>query len=103
MKSKAYVKSINLPPAPPPTRPVTIAEKHAPLCGLERITDEQRERAVKASLQAAENAWTYDEDVDVKRLYKQGLSLQEIANHFPERTYAAVCSKIRRMRKRGQI
>ena len=103
MKSKAYVKKQKLPMAPAPTRPRRIDEKPPMICGLELITDDQRKRAVKARHAAANNAWTYEELAKLEKLYKQGYTQSEIAEQFPRRTYSAICSKIRREEKRGQI
>ena len=100
MKSKAFLKSTNLPPAPEPTRLVQTEEK-LPVNLV--IKESQRKKAVAASLKSRYGTWNYDDEKLIKKLYKQGLTREEITNHFPDRTYSAVCSKIRRMKKRGQI
>lgn len=103
MKSKAYVINQKLPAAPAPTRATRIDDKPPMVCGLDLITNEQRKRAVKARHESANNAWTYEEFAKLKKLYKQGYTQSEIAEQFPGRTYSAICSKIRREEKRGQI
>lgn len=100
MKSKAFLKSTKLPPAPAPTRAVETKEK-APVATA--ITALQRKRAAAASLKVRSGTWSYDDEKKLKELFRKGYTREEITGQFPMRTYAAVCSKIRRMKKRGQI
>lgn len=100
MRSKALIRNIALPEAPKPTLPVRIDDK-PPISTV--ITKERREKAVAASNKTRIGLWTYEEERNLKKLVRRGLSTKEIAEHFPARTLSAVSSKIRKMRLRGQI
>ena len=119
MKSKAYVKKGNLPPAPAPTRPVRSEiiygkierdienglrfKKILHCFSPEFITDEQRARAVRSRNENLENAWTYEEIKRLKQMHRSGMSRKDILESFPNRTKDAVGCKLRKLIKKGEI
>lgn len=105
MKSKAYVKRQNLPSAPAPTRPVRVESESESTCrmSLEFVTDDQRAKAIKSRNENLPNAWTYEELNQLKKMYRGGMSRQEIINHFPNRTSDAVACKLRKLIKKGEL
>ena len=100
MKSKAYAKHRKLPDAPKPTLPVRVDDK--PTVNV-IITKEQRKRAVEARNKTRKGIWSYEEERNLIKLCKRGLTRTEIAEYFPKRTLASVNSKIRKLKSRGQI
>lgn len=100
MKSKAYAKNRKLPDAPKPTLPVRVNDR--PTINV-IITEEQRKRAVEARNKTRKGIWSYEEERNLIKLCKRGLTRTEIAEYFPKRTLASVNSKIRKLKSRGQI
>lgn len=106
MKSGKSMKILrNLPKAPAPTLPVRVETESESSCrmSLEYITDEQRARAVKSRNEHLENAWTYEEISQLKKMYKSGMSRKEIIGSFPNRTRDAVGCKLRNLIKKGEL
>ena len=100
MKSKAYAKHRKLPDAPKPTLPVRVDDK--PTVNV-IITKEQRKRAVEARNKTRKGIWSNEEENNLIKLCKRGLTREEIAEYFPRRTFASVSSKISKLKSRGQI
>lgn len=107
---KAKVKPINLPTTKlPPTKAVRVDVPPTVACFAERIEREKhREHDVKMKSgilgftpRTRYMKWTDEQDAELVRLYDEGKTIPDIANHFGA-TYDSVQSRLKKLQAAGQ-
>lgn len=86
-----------------PSRPVRAQEHDGGIAKFGAIPQKEFREMLRRAKTNRKDIWNDEELGTLTDMYKQGYSYEEIALHIPTRTQIAIESKLRKMRKRGEL